>query len=422
MTHKITSICPHCKTEVLFEATKDELGTSINCTCCKCGKIFKVKVPDKFQNEYEWVYGVVGVIIFIIIFWFFFGLPEKWFPSEQYIPTEPTQDNSNIQTPTQESSYQNTADVKETIKNNIVWVRYDITKKDMDGSASQGGATGSGVLYSEDESNYYIFTNRHVIDCDYAESGSCYQRINEKVTVRTQDGVMHDVKKVLIAPHNLDIAVLEIDKSGNYQPATLRKGDLQIGEKVIAIGYPAFTQNVLEFSISEGQITAFRDLLMVDGFAFNGIDSDAYTYHGSSGGGLFDSEGNLIGITTWGTSETGIAIKISVIDNFNSYNYCPSGTHIQGDKCMNYCSMEQVLGSDGGCYNICKEFYCNSQIPPANDPRCRDAGYILGSDRYCHPPCGSSNSYCIDPRSVCLRNRCFSCSQGYPYEDGTCRS
>lgn len=417
MTYEVKYVCPHCNKADLFPITKEDFGTEMKAKCFYCGKTFRIKVPGKSPNKYNkwfWIVVVIIIVIKILINLSHSGL------LEQSTPTQPTQDNSNIQTLTQQSAYQNEADIKERMKSNIVWVRYDISGKKEDSSYFEGEASGSGVLYSSDESNYYIFTNRHVIDCAFGEEG-CYQRISEKVTVRTQDGKMYDVKRVLIAPHDLDMAVLEIDKgSDNYQVATLRKGDLQIGEKVTAIGYPSLVGNVLEFSVSDGQITSFKDLLVPDGFSFSGINSDAYTYFGSSGGGLFDSEGNLIGITTWGSSKDHIAIKISVIDNFESWSYCESGTYPVGDKCFKYCNKDQVLGSDGGCYNACKEFYCNSQIPSANDPHCKDVGYILGSDGYCHQACSSSNSYCPSG-SICLRNRCFSCSQGYPYEDGTCR-
>jgi len=73
------------------------------------------------------------------------------------------------------------------------------------------------------------------------------------------------------------------------------------------------------------------------------------------------------------------------------------------------------------CYDVCDEFYCNSQIPEANDLLC-ESGYILGSDGYCHLPCGSRSTYCPGTGSICLNNRCYSqCSQGYLWEDGTCR-
>ena len=68
---------------------------------------------------------------------------------------------------------------------------------------------------------------------------------------------------------------------------------LRIGQKVYAIGNP----EGLELTLSEGLISSLRYP------AAHGqplIQTTAPISHGSSGGGLFDSDGHLIGITTFG--------------------------------------------------------------------------------------------------------------------------
>ena len=85
-----------------------------------------------------------------------------------------------------------------------------------------------------------------------------------------------------------------------------------------------------------------------------------------------------------------------------------------------YCEEEQVLGFDGGCYDICDEYYCESTIPQIDSQECSDSNYLPGSDSYCHAAC-TENSYCSQG-SICYKNQCLSCSFGtYLYEDGTCR-
>jgi len=68
-----------------------------------------------------------------------------------------------------------------------------------------------------------------------------------------------------------------------------RAGDVRIGESVFSVGTPAG----LERSFGEGLVSGLR--------AWEGvriIQNSAPSWFGSSGGGLFDARGNLVGITT----------------------------------------------------------------------------------------------------------------------------
>jgi S1-C subfamily serine protease len=73
--------------------------------------------------------------------------------------------------------------------------------------------------------------------------------------------------------------------------ALVRDSDgLRIGQRVYAVGAP----EGLEMTLSEGLISGFRD--------FRGqrvVQTSAPISHGSSGGGLFDETGGLVGITTF---------------------------------------------------------------------------------------------------------------------------
>lgn len=76
----------------------------------------------------------------------------------------------------------------------------------------------------------------------------------------------------------------------------------RIGQRVYAIGNP----EGLELTLSDGPISAIR---ILRGFGF--IQTSAPVAHGSSGGGLFDSEGRLIGITMVGDKE-GIGLNFAI--------------------------------------------------------------------------------------------------------------
>ena len=68
-----------------------------------------------------------------------------------------------------------------------------------------------------------------------------------------------------------------------------RADDIKIGETVYSVG----TEAGLERSLGEGIVSGIRQW---EGVRI--IQNSAPTQHGSSGGGLFDSRGNLVGITT----------------------------------------------------------------------------------------------------------------------------
>jgi serine protease Do len=120
--------------------------------------------------------------------------------------------------------------------------------------------------------------------------------------VVTNCHVIKDVKKIevsqgevrLAAKHveptliKLDLCMLKPSQPIGKE-ATLAHYKPSIGDTVYALGHPL----AMNLAISTGIINAWQ---MVDGVAM--IQHSAATSYGSSGGGLFDSRGRLIGITT----------------------------------------------------------------------------------------------------------------------------
>jgi len=88
-----------------------------------------------------------------------------------------------------------------------------------------------------------------------------------------------------------DLAILMVDGFQASEPPEMRVADnLKVGERVFAIGAP----DGLELSLSDGLIAALRHE--------NGVllvQTTAPISKGSSGGGLFDAQGRLVGITTF---------------------------------------------------------------------------------------------------------------------------
>ena len=313
-------------------------------------------------------------------------------------------------------------DIENKIKRSIVWVKYVVDGKNVDGSSFQRVGTGSGVIVENENDELKIYTNRHVVDCEFNDDG-CFQRVSEDIQVRTQNGKLHDVDEVSLSNSDVDLAILtiELDDAENYGFSSYND-DFKVGDKVIAVGYPSYAKNVVEFSIGIGRILKIKDVLsQLSGDGFRTIESDAYTYFGSSGGGLFDEEGRLIGINTWlAGTKTSVAIDFNSVRQ-QDFTHCRSNSYYADGECWRYCDEDQVRGLENRkCYDICDDFYCNSKRLQVDSPVCPE-GKILGNDGTCHFPCGSSNTYCSGSRSICFKNQCILCSSGRLWEDGTCR-
>ena len=92
--------------------------------------------------------------------------------------------------------------------------------------------------------------------------------------------------------------------------ATLRAAsELRVGERVYSIGSPSG----MDLTLGEGLISGLRKM---DGIRY--VQTSAPISPGSSGGGLFDNNGNLIGITTMYLQDTQSLNFAIVVDEFNA--------------------------------------------------------------------------------------------------------
>ena len=108
-----------------------------------------------------------------------------------------------------------------------------------------------------------------------------------KVIAESESGQKSECK-VLYLDSTRDICVLRPVNEMGIKPALIAT-NCQIGEKVFALGNP----RGLSFSFSDGIVSGFRTN---DGV--NLVQTTTPISQGSSGGGLFDTKGNLVGITT----------------------------------------------------------------------------------------------------------------------------
>ena len=90
-----------------------------------------------------------------------------------------------------------------------------------------------------------------------------------------------------------DIAVLKIDANG-LTPATYGNSDqLAVGDLAVAIGNPL---GELGGTVTAGIISALDRELAIDGKTMTLLQTDTSINPGNSGGGLFNGDGQLIGI------------------------------------------------------------------------------------------------------------------------------
>ena len=136
---------------------------------------------------------------------------------------------------------------------------------------------GSGVIISEDG---YILTNNHVIEGQ------------SSIKVTTSDGQEYDAT-VVGTDDKTDIAVLKIEASG-LTPAVIGDSDsLVVGETAVAVGNPLGT---LSNTVTNGIISALNREVTVEDNDMTLLQTSASISPGNSGGGLFNANGELIGI------------------------------------------------------------------------------------------------------------------------------
>ncbi|MEG1973034.1 MAG: trypsin-like peptidase domain-containing protein, partial [Oscillospiraceae bacterium] len=102
--------------------------------------------------------------------------------------------------------------------------------------------------------------------------------------------------KIIGADSKSDLAVIKIEGE-NLPVAEFGNSDeLQVGEKVIAIGNPG--SSVLAGSVTQGIVSGVNRTIKEGGYSVNYIQVDAAINPGNSGGALVNSFGQVVGINS----------------------------------------------------------------------------------------------------------------------------
>lgn len=186
---------------------------------------------------------------------------------------------------------------------------------------SSGSGYGSGVIVDSDfnglgENEHYIITCHHVI----SSGGEITVYVPDANSLNTGDdgydsdnyvftGVIDNSKnsgavELVGGDKDGDIAVLRIDTTGrntNIQAAKVPVNTYktQYGEQIFAIGNPSGSAPM---TFMAGNISYLNRKVTISSVGImNLIQHDSMINHGSSGGGLFNMYGELIGITNGGS-------------------------------------------------------------------------------------------------------------------------
>lgn len=159
------------------------------------------------------------------------------------------------------------------------------------GQQQEQVGTGSGVIISEDG---YIVTNNHVIK----DASEIEITLNNKKSYKA---------KLIGTDSKMDIALLKIDADEKLPYTVFADSDtVKVGEWVLAVGNPYN----LNSTVTAGIVSAKARNLDTRGIQ-SFIQTDAAVNPGNSGGALVNTRGELIGINTMISSQTGSYVGYS---------------------------------------------------------------------------------------------------------------
>ena len=175
---------------------------------------------------------------------------------------------------------------------------------------------GSGFVIESSNSRTLVVTNDHVIEGSPASIS---------VYVGREDAVS---AHVLSTSGQKDICILELSYPVNIRPVKLSSNEVKQGDIVYAVGFPGASDTLSdkeaqtsdEATITSGIVSSIRGLTTsAYGSSVSILQINADLNSGNSGGPLFNSNGHVVGINTYGiTSAQGVngAINVSELEAF----------------------------------------------------------------------------------------------------------
>ena len=264
-----------------------------------------------------------------------------------------TSNSGTTTTASSTSTAKSTAEIVKKTADSVVEIS---TESVVTGSFAQQyvqQGAGSGVIISQDG---YILTNNHVIN------GA------NSVKVRLRDGTEYDAT-IIGSDSDNDIALLKVNATG-LSPATFGDSNsLAVGDYVVAIGNPL---GELGGTVTDGIISALARKVTIEDTQMTLLQTNAQVNPGNSGGGLFNANGELVGIVNAKQSATeveGIAFAIpinnvlDILSDLKEYGYVTGKvdlgidfTDITSDETAFYYGVNQT-----GCYVLSVDSGSNAE-------------------------------------------------------------
>ena len=210
------------------------------------------------------------------------------------------------------------------------------------GKKTEVSAVGSGVIYklNIEAGNAYIITNYHVVyNGNLSSEGKIYSNI--KVFLYGYESESQAITaKYIGGAYDYDIAILQVEdseiiKNSNARAADIASSkDIVVGSTCLAVGNPAAGSSSsytdIKMSVTQGVVSVDSENVSVGdsstGYTVSTrvIRVDAAINSGNSGGGLYNSKGQLIGIvnakaTSTSIENMGYAIPSDVVAGIADY-------------------------------------------------------------------------------------------------------
>jgi len=134
---------------------------------------------------------------------------------------------------------------------------------------------GSGT-YFQFRGSYYILTAKHVVD-------------NEAVLLISSENSFSTIAQTVYVSDQYDLAVLSVPRIRGLDAVSLDSLDPEdwvVGSEVVYTGYPSSYNRLTSTGFVSGTAARYSDSILVQGFV----------WPGSSGAGVFDDRGNLVGL------------------------------------------------------------------------------------------------------------------------------
>ena len=261
--------------------------------------------------------------------------------------------DTKIKTTKSEQTELSTSEIAELVSDSVVEITTEVVQTGAFSKQYISSGAGSGVIVAE---NGYIVTNNHVID------GA------SKINVTLKNGKAYDAK--LVGTDSIiDIALLKIEESG-LTAATFGDSDsLEVGDKAVVIGNPL---GQLGGTVTDGIISALNRDVVIDDKTMNLMQTNAAINPGNSGGGLFNGQGQLVGVVVAKSSGTeieglGFAIPVNdvedVLEDLKNYGYVRGRVSLGMSliDISNYATAMMYNVDETGCYVYTVEDGSNAQ-------------------------------------------------------------